>query len=136
MGIILLATIATCSCQPQANRSQPTPGYPPGCVALLMRTPSIALEPQTAPAKVGVSYCFQIYTHCGINFAVDIDGAFWETVPHRWAGDSPKTMPEMNAALWRGTMTLLDHYRAHFSNASGSLDFQRSAKTRLSGFCA
>jgi hypothetical protein len=152
---LLAGAVALGSCQLQAGTNRPTTTarektaaqgnlnaplvapteFPAGCVPIPKRNGPVSLEPGTPPAQIGVPYCFLINTHCGIDFANDIDGAFWTVAPRRSEGDAPNLLDNQDQGAYYGTVTLLDHRRARFTTTGGSIDFERSPKQRLEGFC-
>lgn len=34
-------------------------------------------EPRSSPVELGKAYPYKLYTHCGVDLAVDFDGSFW-----------------------------------------------------------
>lgn len=76
-------------------------------------------EPLSPPAELGKAYPFQLYTHCGVDLAVDFDGSFWQL-------SNPEEVPEsLGDPSQEGTMTLIDSDYARFDFAGGSLLFIR-----------
>lgn len=72
----------------------------------------------SAPAKLGVVYCFHLYTHCGLGFGPDFDGSFWTPVDARFAnnGNPPAGLGN---PYDDGTIELLSHGLAEYRAASG-----------------
>lgn len=76
-------------------------------------------EPRSSPAELGKAYPYKLYTHCGVDLAVDFDGSFWQL-------SHPVEVPEsLGDPSQEGTMTLIDSDSARFDFAGGSLYFIR-----------
>lgn len=68
----------------------------------------ITLHPETVRAKMGQAYPFQLIVHCGVDYAVDFDGSFWDL-------DRQSDVPEYSGMpLLPGTMILIAPDRARF----------------------
>jgi hypothetical protein len=76
-------------------------------------------EPRTPPAELGKAYPYELYTHCGVDLAVDFDGSFWQ-LSH--PTEVPKSLGDPSQ---EGTMTLIAADSARFDFADGSLFFIR-----------
>ena len=90
----------------------------------------IVLQPESPPAVVGRPYPFTLYTHCGISFALDFAGAFWDyssgTVDRATLGNP----------FQAGTMILLAPDQARFDYAGGSIRFRRHQGPKtIAGMC-
>lgn len=87
-------------------------------------------QPLSLQAELGKAYPFQLYTHCGADYAVDFDGSFWQL----------SDLSEIPAALGDpaqdGTMTLINPDYARFDFAGGSLLFIRHQGPKYLPPCA
>lgn len=76
----------------------------------------LLLQPRSPHVEPGKPYPFHLYTHCGVNFSVDFDHAFWDLTDPRWA-DQPGGMGPhkgLDNPFQSGTMTLVDARHARF----------------------
>jgi hypothetical protein len=110
-------------------------------VGLLLRSHSQLVQQ-------GKAYRFHLYTHCGANFSVDFDHAFWDLTDPAWADQPGGLGPHEglgNPFQW-GTMTLVDSSHARFdfvpsvgtgtATAPSSLRFSRHVGPKIvAGFC-
>ena len=93
-GVVVVALLAACTgpTDPSASSGpsvEPTPNDPPDVIppeALPVPEPSPwpirpgseRARPTSSDVAIGQEKFLQIYTHCGIDFAVDFDGSFWQ----------------------------------------------------------
>ena len=76
-------------------------------------------EPLSPQADLGKAYPFQLYTHCGADYAVDFDGSFWQL-------SNPSEVPmSLGNPYQEGEMTLINPEYARFDYAGSSLLFIR-----------
>lgn len=81
-------------------------------------------------------YPFELLTHCGVNFAVDFGGNFWEAAIPVYPGYGAYPTAIDNP-FQRGMMTLLDPDNALFTYPNGQIPFRRLGATKVvPGLCA
>jgi hypothetical protein len=86
--------------------------------------------PQSARVERGKAYPFVLYTHCGVDYATDFDGSFWDAVEKNYLPAS------LGNPAQRGTMTLTDDDHATFTFGGGSILFTRHLGPNvLPGLC-
>jgi len=83
-------------------------------------------------APVGIAY--QLYTHCGIEWA-RIDGTFWRA-RHPLSDGNGNPPRGWGNPLQAGTLTVLSRTTARFTSPAGSVTFQRTARTRPPFVCS
>jgi hypothetical protein len=118
LGVVVLAMLAAGCARPGAAAT--TPPDSAATVNLPVRAlvePVDPLNPRTGPsaAEVGRTYPFDLYTHCGIEYA-PFGGKTWKAVtplpePRAKAGEDGITVYSGYTA---GTMTLVDASTARF----------------------
>ena len=124
-----------------------------GNIHVLRATLTVAgllLWPHSARAQRGKPYPFRLYTHCGVNFSVDFDHAFWDLTDPRWT-DQPSGLgpnKRLGNPFQSGTMTLVDARHARFdfvpitpgsatAAAPASIHFTRHVGPKIvPGFCS
>ncbi len=100
-------------------------------------SPGTELTPQSPAAEVGKAYPFQLYTHCGVGFAVDFDHSFWDLADAGWQGQDGNPPPGIGNPYQAGTMTLVDPEHARFDFAGGSIHFTRHIGPKIvPGLCS
>ena len=118
LGVVALAMFAAGCARPGAAAT------PPADAAVTADLPARALvepvdplNPRTGPAaaEVGRTYPFDLYTHCGIEYA-PFGGKTWKAItprpePRPKAGENGITVYNGYTA---GTMTLVDTFTARF----------------------
>jgi hypothetical protein len=118
LGVVALAMLAAGCARPGAAATAPPDS--PATAKLPARAlvePVDPLNPRTGPgaAEVGRTYPFDLYTHCGIEYA-PFGGKTWKAVtplpePRAKAGENGITVYSGYTA---GTMTLVDTSTARF----------------------
>jgi len=114
----------------------PTPFVTPTARLVPTPTVSIVLTPMSAPTLVGQPYPLTLNTHCGVNYAVDFDGSFWDaTIPvYEGAGTSPTPIDQPTQ---QGTMILQDADHAQFDYGNQQIPFRRHPGPKIvHGLCA
>ena len=100
-----------------------------------LRSGSLSSGPEltthSQPAELGKAYPFQLYTHCGVEYAVDFDGAFWDLADPAWQSRSGNPPSGIGNPYQGGTMTLLDPDHARFAFSGGSIAFIRHIGPKL-----
>ncbi len=75
----------------------------------------VRMWPRSARVEEGVAYRMATYTHCGLDYALDFDGSFWEVVSgptdRRTSLDDPED---------EGTITLVETDRAVYESSTGA----------------
>lgn len=88
-------------------------------------------EPVASVAVVGRTYAFELYTHCGIEWAW-IDGAWWQT-PRLGNGPPP---PGWDNPYHVGRLTVTSVDTATFTGGPGTpVEFRRTAVERPPYVC-
>jgi len=114
----------------------PTPLATTGARLTPTPTVSFVLTPMSAPAAVNHPYPFELTTHCGVNYAVDFNGSFWDaTIPvYEGAGTAPTPIDQPTQ---KGTMTLQDADHAQFDYGNQRIPFRRHLGPKIvHGLCA
>jgi len=87
-------------------------------------------QPLSLHADPGKAYPFQLYTHCGADYAVDFDGSFWQL-------SNPSEVPaSLGDPAQDGTMMLINPDYTQFDFAGGSLLFIRHKGPKYLPPCA
>jgi len=96
--------------------------------------------PHSGHASVGVSYRFQLYTHCGLDWplAMDFDSSFWDPIGAAPASDGSGNPPAGYANPYdRGAVTLISPTRAQYRSGTGIVtQWSRHAGPRISSLCS
>lgn len=96
--------------------------------------------PRSGKASVGVSYQFQLYTHCGLDWplAMDFDGSFWDPIGPGPASDGNGNPPVgFGNPIDRGTVTLISPTLAHYRSSTGTMmQWRRHPGPQISSFCS
>ena len=107
-AVLVLAAAAMLACTapsepaPSASVSPNAPrqaSSAPSPSPLPTRPGDELVYPESERAAVGAAYATKLYTHCGLDFALDFDGSFWQLIRGAVAG----TFGDPYA---RGTLTL------------------------------
>jgi len=95
--------------------------------------------PRSGRASRGVSYQFQLYTHCGLDWplAMDFDGSFWDPIGPGPASDGNGNPPVgFGNPIDRGTITLISPTLAQYRSSSGTMmQWRRHPGPQISGGC-
>ncbi len=96
--------------------------------------------PRSSRVSVGVSYRFQLYTHCGLDYplAVDFDGSYWDPIGPGPASDGSGNPPAgYGNPFDQGTMTLISPTLTQYKSSGGKvMQFSRHAGPEISSLCA
>lgn len=97
----------------------------------------VELRPHSARVQPGTTVAFRLATHCGVDFATDFDGSFWDVADPAWAtrgGNPPHTIGN---PVQDGTMTLVDANHARFDFPGGRIEYTRHQGPKIvPGLCA
>lgn len=74
----------------------------------------LRLQARSRHVATGRPYPFRLYTHCGVDFATDFDGSFWDLADAAWAGSYGNPPSAIGNPFQDGAMTLVDHDHARF----------------------
>jgi hypothetical protein len=91
----------------------------------------LELTPHSQAVVVGKPYPFQLYTHCGVEYAVDFDAALWDLADPAWQSQNGNPPPGIGNPYQGGTMTLVDADHARFNFSGGSISFVRHVGPKL-----
>jgi len=96
--------------------------------------------PRSGRASVGVSYRFQLYTHCGLDWplTMDFDGSFWDPIEPGPASDGNGNPPaSFGNPIDRGIMTLISPTLAQYRSSTGTvMQWRRHAGSQISWPCS
>jgi hypothetical protein len=96
--------------------------------------------PRSGRASLGVSYQFQLYTHCGLDWpqAMDFDGSFWDPIGPGPASDGNGNPPVgFGNPIDRGTITLISPALAQYRSSNGTvMQWRRHPGPQISGGCS
>jgi len=120
--------------------SAPSPALVPTATADLRPsiTPlhGVTLTPKSVHVAVGHAYPFRLLTHCGVDFATDFDGSYWDLTDPRWLKQQGIT-PSVGNPFQDGTMTLVDTDTARFDYPGDHIIFRRHGGPKVvPGLCA
>jgi len=94
--------------------------------------------PRSGRAGVGVSYRFELYTHCGLDWplAMDFDGSFWD--PLGPASDGYGNPPAgYGNPFDQGTITLISPTRTQYRSSTGLvMQWRRHPGSQISPGCS
>jgi hypothetical protein len=95
--------------------------------------------PRSGRVSQGVSYQFQLYTHCGLDWpqAMDFDGSFWDPIGPGPASDGNGNPPVgFGNPIDRGTITLISQTLAQYRSSTGTMmQWRRHPGPQISGGC-
>lgn len=95
--------------------------------------------PRSGRVSLGVSYQFQLYTHCGLDWpqAMDFDGSFWDPIGPGPASDGNGNPPVgFGNPIDRGTITLISPTLAQYRSSTGTMmQWRRHPGPQISGGC-
>jgi hypothetical protein len=95
--------------------------------------------PRSGRASLGVSYQFQLYTHCGLDWpqTMDFDGSFWDPIGPGPASDGNGNPPAgFGNPIDRGTITLISPTLAQYRSSTGTvMQWRRHPGAQISGGC-
>jgi hypothetical protein len=95
--------------------------------------------PRSGRVSLGVSYQFQLYTHCGLDWpqAMDFDGSFWDPVGPGPASDGNGNPPVgFGNPIDRGTSTLISPTLGQYRSSTGTMmQWRRHPGPQISGGC-
>jgi len=94
------------------------------------KAPSAASRRPSPP--VGMAY--QLYTHCGIEWA-RIDGTFWRA-RHPLSDGNGDPPGGWENPIQAGTLIMLSRTTARFTCTAGSVTFERTARARPPLLCS
>jgi hypothetical protein len=89
------------------------------------------LTPHSQPVEVGKAYPLQLYTHCGVDYSVDFDAAFWDLADPAWQSRNGNPPPGIGNPYQDGTIRLIDPDHARFDFSGGSIPFTRHIGPKL-----
>lgn len=96
----------------------------------------IQLQPRSQAAERGKAYPYRLYTHCGVDYAVDFDASFWDLADPAWAGSNGNPPVGIGNPYQDGTMTLLDAGHARFDFSGGTIHFTRHIGPKIAPLCS
>jgi hypothetical protein len=96
--------------------------------------------PNSGRVSLGVTYRFQLYTHCGLNYpqAMDFDGSFWDPIGPGSVSDGNGNPPNgFGNPIDRGTITLISPTMAQYRSSMGTvMQWRRHPGPQFSGACS
>jgi hypothetical protein len=79
----------------------------------------VVVFPSSGQVEMGVEYRYTLYTHCGLDGAVDFDGSLWDFAGPGPADDGSHSPPaEFDNPFDHGTMKLVSEDVAEYRSAS------------------
>lgn len=93
--------------------------------SVLSQPNGIELHSQSMTAIQGTADPFCLDTHCGVDYAGDFDGSFWDLddpTSGTTNGDRP---PVIGNSFQDGTITIVDADHARFDLSGGRIEYQR-----------
>ena len=111
-------------------------GGHPESTSIPIETPTYPIDTaDSKSAKVGKPYRWVLSTHCGIDFAIDFDGSFWQAVVEDRRAFRRGNLKDLREPD-RGTMTLVSENLATYASNNGpELHYERSETTRPDTAC-
>ncbi len=95
--------------------------------------------PRSERASLGVSYQFQLYTHCGLDWpqTMDFDGSFWDPIGPAPPSDGFGNPPAgFGNPIDCGTITLISPTLAQYRSSTGTvMQWRRHPGPQISGGC-
>jgi hypothetical protein len=121
-----------------------------GVISANLVVAGLLLRPHSPYVTPGKAYPLRLYTHCGANFDVDFDHAFWDLTDPNWGDQPGGAGPHQGLGnpFQSGTMTLIDPTHARFDfvsptwatgtpGASASIRLTRRVGPKIvPGYCA
>jgi hypothetical protein len=96
--------------------------------------------PSSGRVSVGVTYRFQLNTHCGLDWpqAMDFDGSFWDPIGPGSVSDGNGNPPNgFGNPIDRGTITLISPTLAQYRSSTGTvMQWRRHPGPQFSGGCS
>jgi predicted small lipoprotein YifL len=120
---------------PTGTEPIPFPTYTRAPIPTSVPPTPIVIEPLSPRVEPDKTYQFSLYTHCGLDFATDFDGSFWDLEDRE---DQRRHVRNIGNPGQRGTMTLVEENRARFDYPGGEpIYFVRHVGPKIiPGFCA
>jgi hypothetical protein len=86
------------------------------------------------PTSGSVGKPYQLFTHCGIEWA-KIDGTFWRAT-HPLSDGNGSPPPGWGNPYQNGTLDLISRRSARFTSSAGTVVFERTSRTRPPVICS
>lgn len=139
LAAVGLAAVALGGCAvagaPDGPRPLPSPRATDG-VTFLEGGPMARAVPVSGDAERGVTYRFELYSHCGLGYwaAWDFDGSFWDPWPQ--VSDDAMNPPDgISNPFDKGTIELIGDDLTRFTSASGIVvELRRSPDQEREGY--
>jgi hypothetical protein len=122
---LVLGPLAACTSSTESDRPQPesSESYPTDAA-------------NSKPADLAKPYRFVLATHCGIDWAIDFDGAFWQPLSQDERAFRRGRLKALDEPSDRGTMTLISEGQAVYRSNNGPvIRYTRGETTRPDTAC-